>query len=202
MLCPQLPIWRAVSMLARLRRSASWFSSTRRGAGRPERVSWGGMCRSMNHSAALAVFIDHCVVPRPRSRHTTHVKRKATSPVYVDLYPLCALPKRNWHVSNVFVMLCIRRLDAGKYGSATTSAVPLLRKLLSWNPVGLSALAPRPRAIQPIRAAPEPRAAPRERMRACRPSTFQPCQTRTLSHHTQPNSVYTVCRHHRSSPCT
>lgn len=84
MLCPQLPIWRAVSMLARLRRSASWFSSTRRGAGRPERVSWGGMCRSMNHSAALAVFIDHCVVPRPRSRHTTHVKRKATSPVYVD----------------------------------------------------------------------------------------------------------------------
>ena len=85
MLCPQLPIWRAVSMLARLRRSASWFSSTRRGAGRPERVSWGGMCRSMNHSAALAVFIDHCVVPRPRSRHTTHVKRKATQ------RPLCML---------------------------------------------------------------------------------------------------------------
>lgn len=50
-------------------------------------------------------------------------------------------------MSNVFVMLCIRRLDAGKYGSATTSAVPLLRKLLSWNriprgPLRLSRLVP------------------------------------------------------------
>lgn len=56
-------------------------------------------------------------------------------------------------MSHVFVMLCIRRLDAGKYGSATTSAVPLLRKLLSYpgieSRVGLSGSAALPARFSP-----------------------------------------------------
>ena len=77
MLCLQLPIWRAVSMLARLRRSASWFSSTRRGAGRPERVL-GRHVSQYESFCSFAVFIDHCVAPARAhvTPHTSNVKQR------------------------------------------------------------------------------------------------------------------------------